>query len=51
VITICDGDTITEIDEMPDTSSGFIWFNGEQREIREIHTTSHGTQIELEDNT
>ena len=35
------------IDHMPKTETGFIWWDMEQREIREIHTTSNGVQIEL----
>ena len=37
-----------EIEILPDTtSSGFIYWRGDRREIREIHETKNGKQIEL----
>lgn len=34
---------------MPNLSSGFMWFEGHLREVREVHHTNKGIQIELYD--
>lgn len=48
-ITICDtrNGRITPVDYAPRPVNGFIWWNMEQREVRDIHVTRNGTQFEL----
>lgn len=46
-VTVADGKSITSLDFTPDTSKGFIFFQGSLREIRDVHKTSGGVQIEL----
>lgn len=48
--TLCDprdGGYPHLLDFTPNTHSDFMWWHGERREIREIHSTKNGTQIEL----
>lgn len=49
MITVCDAkrNEIHWLDYTPNTTSGFMYFRGELREIRDIHYTKLGTQIEL----
>lgn len=49
--TVADGSSITTLDHTPNIAeierSGFFLFQGEQREVRGIHRTPKGVQIEL----
>ncbi len=50
MITVADTTSLMGIyplDYMPDTKSGFMFFQGALREIRDIHETKNGKQIEL----
>ena len=49
MITVCDSrrNEIHWLDYMPNIESGFMYFRGALREIRDVHYTKSGTQIEL----
>lgn len=50
MITICDPwwNQPTLVDKEPViVDENFIWWNGTLREIKDIHSTKQGTQIEL----
>ena len=52
IYTIADGNIIFTIDYTPiinisHRDSGFIYWRGLRREIRDIHVTKNGTQYEL----
>lgn len=38
---------LQQIEYIPDIRTGFIYFNGQLREIRDVHETNNGMQIEL----
>ncbi len=49
-ITVADTTSLMGIytlNDIPDTKSGFMFFQGALREIRDIHETKNGKQIEL----
>lgn len=50
-VTLCDprycGGHPTMLDYTPRTDTGFMMWRGELREIREVHQTRNGIQIEL----
>jgi hypothetical protein len=35
------------VDSLPEPKEGFVWWRGELREVREIHVTANGKQMEL----
>jgi len=45
--SIVDGPRIIEVDHLPEIKNEFVWFEGVQREVREVHHTATGKQIEL----
>lgn len=51
MFTICDSDTIHVLSVLPSIgqirANGFLYFEGRLREVREIHITRNGIQIEL----
>lgn len=53
VITVCDpkyiwgGDHPITLDFIPNIQEEFMWWRGECREVRDIHYTTNGKQIEL----
>lgn len=36
-----------KVDRLPEIKEGYISFNGERREVCEIHSTTKGVQLEL----
>lgn len=45
--TIADGQRVVEVEGMPNITDGWIDFEDQRREVREINQTSEGVQIEL----
>lgn len=45
--SVADGRRVRVVESLPQIVDGFIQWNGERREVRDVHNVRSGTQIEL----